>query len=149
MRLSTPADLFDVIREALHAARLGRIQPGQAYAVGYLATLWLRAYHELSCADREAALQGDYDYMPDLAAHDGESVASVAATSVEPLPPTPDSPILDALEEKREKQMARPPSLFSFLDPDPSPALKGLEKRLTARILQEMSNPSPPNGDAK
>jgi hypothetical protein len=47
-RLATPEDLFDVIRETLNATRHGRIPPGQAYAVGYLAQLWLQVHKELS-----------------------------------------------------------------------------------------------------
>jgi hypothetical protein len=36
LRLATPGDLFDVVRETLNAARLGRIKPNQVYAVSHM-----------------------------------------------------------------------------------------------------------------
>ena len=43
-----PPDLFDVVREAINATRLGHITPGQAYAIGYLADVWMRVHRKVS-----------------------------------------------------------------------------------------------------
>lgn len=56
MRLASPEDIFDVVRETLNAVRLGRIRPGRAYAVGYLVDVWLRVRKELKWQQRDAAL---------------------------------------------------------------------------------------------
>ncbi|MGH9793436.1 MAG: hypothetical protein ACRD5G_01570, partial [Candidatus Acidiferrales bacterium] len=40
-RLSTPDDVFNVIRESLNATRQGRMAPAQAFAVDRLANTWL------------------------------------------------------------------------------------------------------------
>jgi len=42
-----PPDLFDVVREAISATRLGHITPGQAYAIGYLADVWMRVHSKV------------------------------------------------------------------------------------------------------
>jgi hypothetical protein len=144
-RLATPADLFDVIREALHAVRFGRIQPGQAYAVAYLAQIWLRLYRQLACDDRQAALQGDL--LADLVAHDADSLAAAAATLVDPVPPLPDSPVAKAMEDGPADPSS--PYPLSLLPPDPRLNSKQCKKRILAGLLNELGKPASANGDAK
>jgi hypothetical protein len=144
-RLATPADLFDVIRETLHAVRFGRIQPGQAYAVGYLAHLWLGVYRQLACDDREAALQGGL--LDDLVAHDADSLAAAAATPVDPIPPLPDSPVAEAMEAGTNGQPL--PYPLSLVPPDPRLNHKGVKRRILAKLLNELAQPSPANGETK
>ena len=55
-KLETPNDLFDVIRETLNATRQGRISPKQAYAVGYLAKVWLEVHRRAQEWLRDKAL---------------------------------------------------------------------------------------------
>lgn len=144
-RLASPADLFDVIRETLHAVRLGRIQPGQAYAVGYLAHIWLRVYRQLACDDREAALQA---LLPaELLAHDADSLAAAAATPVDPIPPLPNSPVVEAMEDGPTGPSS--PYPLSLLPPDPRLHSKHSKKRILAGLLNELGKPSAANGGAK
>ena len=63
-RLTTPEDVFDLVRETLNAARLGRIPPGQAYSVCSLVREWRRLYQDLSFRQRESALHRQI--LPDL-----------------------------------------------------------------------------------
>jgi hypothetical protein len=78
LRLTTPGDVFDVVRETLNAARLGRIKPSQVYAVGYMAQLWARFYDMQRYADRWAGLYRQFN--PDLV--DEEEVADDARAPV-------------------------------------------------------------------
>ena len=57
-RLATARDLFDVIRESINAVRLGRMSPGQAYAICALAAAWTNARKELGLEDRTRILRG-------------------------------------------------------------------------------------------
>ncbi|MCL4522364.1 MAG: hypothetical protein M1453_04905 [Acidobacteria bacterium] len=143
-RLSSPADLFDVIREALHAVRFGRIHPGQAYAVAYLAQMWLRVYRQLACDDRAAALEGA---VADLVAHDAESLAAAAATPVHPIPPLPDSPVVVAMEDGPTDSAA--PFPLSLLPREDRLHSKHAKKRILAKFLDELGKPAPSNGTAK
>jgi hypothetical protein len=143
-RLSSPADLFDVIREALHPVRFGRIQPGQAYAVAYLAQMWLRVYRQLACDDRSAALEGEF---ADLVAHDADSLAAAAATPVDPIPPLPDSPVVEGMEDGPASPSS--PYPLSLLPPDERLHSKRSKKRILASLLNELGKPSRVNGDAK
>jgi hypothetical protein len=52
-RLNSHDDLFDVVRETLHAIRLGRISPGRAYATGYFVDLWMRVRERMEKAGAE------------------------------------------------------------------------------------------------
>ncbi len=56
-RLTTVADVFNVVRETLNAVRLGQISPGQAYATGYMVDRWLQVYDRMNWQDREKALE--------------------------------------------------------------------------------------------
>jgi hypothetical protein len=143
-RLSSPADLFDVIREALHAVRFGRIQPGQAYAVAYLAQMWLRVYRQLACDDRSAALEGAID---DLVAHDADSLAAAAASPVDVIPPLPDSPVVEAMEDGPPASTA--PYPLSRLPDDPRLHSRHTKKRILAKFLDEFAKASGANGNAK
>lgn len=143
-RLASPADLFDVIRESLHAVRFGRIQPGQAYAVAYLAQMWLRVYRQLACDDRSAALEGA---VANLLTHDAESLAAAAASPVDPIPPLPDSPVVEAMQDGPISPST--PYPLSLLPSDPMLESKHVKKRLLAGLLNELGKPSRANGDAK
>lgn len=57
LRLATPNDLFDLVRETLHATRTGAVTPSQAFAIGSLSTIWLRVYDNMLAAQRLRALQ--------------------------------------------------------------------------------------------
>ena len=78
LRLTTPGDVFDVIRETLNAARLGRIRPSQVFAVGYMAQLWARFYAMAKYGDRQAGLYRQLN--PDLV--DEEEIADDARAPV-------------------------------------------------------------------
>ena len=84
LRLASPEDLFDVVREGLNAVRLGRIAPGQAYALGYMVDVWLRVYKELDIYQREEGL-----FRQLLAGQvEREAVAKSARADEAPLLPT-------------------------------------------------------------
>jgi len=55
-RLTTPEDVFDVLREALNATRLGRMSAAQAHALGHLAAEWRKTYELLCMRQRESGL---------------------------------------------------------------------------------------------
>lgn len=134
-----------MIRETLHAVRLGRIQPGQAYAVGYLAHLWLRVYRQLACDDREAALQA---LLPaEFLAHDADSLAAAAATPVDPIPPLPNSPVVEAMQDGPTGPSS--PYPLSLLPPDARLHSKHSKKRILVGLLNELGKPSSANGGAK
>lgn len=82
-RLTTPEDVFDLLRETLNAARLGRIPPGQAYAVGYLVSRWREMYQDLSIRQRESALHRQI--LPNLLVEECES-ESERTEAPHPLP---------------------------------------------------------------
>jgi len=82
-RLTTPEDVFDLLRETLNAARLGRIPPGQAYAVGYLISRWREMYQDLSFRQRESALHRQI--LPDLLTEEQQS-ESERTEAPHPLP---------------------------------------------------------------
>jgi len=88
LRLATPGDLFDVVRETLNAARLGRIRPSQVYAVGYMAQLWHRFYNLTTFHSREAGLYRQMN--PDLV--DEEEISGDARAPVPALAVLPDLP---------------------------------------------------------
>lgn len=82
-RLTTPEDIFDLLRETLNAARLGRIPISQAYAVGYLTSQWFKAYKELQPRQRETALHRQI--LPGLMLDETRSEAE-QAEAPHPLP---------------------------------------------------------------
>ena len=86
LRLTTPDDAFDVVRETLNAARLGRIRPSQVYAVGYMLQHWARFYNLTLCFRREAGLHRQLN--PDLV--DEEEVAGDARAPIAELAALPD-----------------------------------------------------------
>jgi len=88
LRLTTPNDVFDVVRETLNAARLGRIRPSQVYAVGYMAQLWCRFYNLTTFFNREAGLYRQMN--PDLV--DEEEISEEACAPVAKLAVLPDLP---------------------------------------------------------
>ncbi len=61
LRLTTPDDVFDVVRETLNAARLGRIRPSQVYAVGYMVQQWRDMYHMKMIDTRSAGLHRQFN----------------------------------------------------------------------------------------
>ena len=82
-RLTTPEDIFDLLRETLNAARLGRSPPGQAFAVGYLAAEWRKSYQELTILQRNMALHRQI--LPGLML-DETAIESERAEAPHPLP---------------------------------------------------------------
>jgi hypothetical protein len=78
LRLTTPEDVFDVVRETLNAARLGRIRPSQVYAVGYMMQMWARFYAMAKYGERQAGLYRQMN--PDLV--DEEEIADDARAPV-------------------------------------------------------------------
>ena len=95
LRLSTPEDLFDAVREAINAARLGRISPGQAYAMGYLADVWLRLHKAIGCGLRDKALHRQF--LPDIVAEESALQEDFENTSVPPPTPRQVGPSIPAL----------------------------------------------------
>lgn len=73
-RLSTPDDVFNVIRESLNATRQGRISPGQAFAVDRLANTWLKFHDRVRTSDRDKVLY--QQMLPSLV--DAESALDTA-----------------------------------------------------------------------
>jgi hypothetical protein len=120
------------------------MQPGQAYAVAYLAQMWLRVYRQLACDDRSAALEGD---VAELLPLDAESLAAAAASPVDPIPPLPDSPVVEALQDGPVGPST--PYPLSQLPPDPLLHSKHSKKRILVGLLNELGKPSRSNGDAK
>jgi hypothetical protein len=98
-RLTTPEDVFDVLREALNAARLGRIPPGQAYAVCSLVREWRHFYQDLSFRQRESALHRQM--LPDLLVEEKQS-ESERTEAPHPLPVSVDGRAIIEHEEPPE-----------------------------------------------
>jgi hypothetical protein len=88
LRLTTPGDVFDVVRETLNAARLGRIRPSQVYAVGYAIQLWCRMYNMKMIDTRAAGLHRQMN--PDLV--DEEEISEEACAPLAELAVLPDLP---------------------------------------------------------
>jgi hypothetical protein len=86
LRLTTPNDVFDVVRETLNAARLGRIRPSQVYAVGYMVQQWRDMYHMKMIDTRRAGLHRQMN--PDLV--DEEEISDDARAPVAELAVLPD-----------------------------------------------------------
>ena len=99
LRLTTPGDVFDVVRETLNAARLGRMRPSQVYAVGYAAHLWHRFYELTTFHSRDAGLYRQMN--PDLV--DEEEISEEACAPLAKLAVLPDLPV------KPEVTAAKPP----------------------------------------
>lgn len=87
-RLADPADIYDVLRETLNAARQGRLAPGQAYAVGYLAQVLLKVYDRVRIDQRDDGLARQI--IPTLA--DEEAAADVERNYTMPLPVQAEDP---------------------------------------------------------
>lgn len=82
-RLTTPEDIFDMLREALNATRLGRMSSGQAHAIGHLAAEWRKTFELLSFRQREMNLHRQF--LTDVMVDDKELEAERAAAP-HPLP---------------------------------------------------------------
>lgn len=82
-RLTTPEDIFDMLREALNATRLGRMSSGQAHAIGHLAAEWRKTYELLSFRQREMNLHRQF--LTDVMVDDKELEAE-RAEAPHPLP---------------------------------------------------------------
>ena len=102
-RLTTPEDVFDLLRETLNAARLGRITPGQAYAVGYLVSRWREVYQDLGMRQRESALHRQI--LPDLLVEEQQS-ESERTEAPHPLPVSVDG---RAIIEHESEEPITPP----------------------------------------
>ncbi len=127
-RLSTPEDLFDAIRETINATRLSRITPGQAYAIGYLADVWLRVHQAIGWRAREHALFRQF--LPGLLAEE--------AALHEDLNHKP--PAVSGLPYNVYPDPARP-SPPDGLPPSPAPPYRPLEAPLPASL----PDPAPPS----
>ncbi len=114
-RLATPRDLFDVIREAINAVRLGRISPGQAYAINALAAAWTKARNQLNSENRDCILRGQM--LPALA--EEERLAEEELLSSEPLAPPPAHPPVSATLDFPVPALAHPPASASPVSPAP------------------------------
>ena len=57
LRLASPRDAFDVVREAINATRTGQLSPGQAYALASLLNLWCKLFAQLREYDRVGNLR--------------------------------------------------------------------------------------------
>ena len=88
-RLTTPEDIFDLLRETLNATRLGRMAPAQAYAIGYLVSQWRKSYQELGQRQRETAMYRQI--LPDLMLTE-EQLEAERAEAPHPLPVSVDGP---------------------------------------------------------
>jgi hypothetical protein len=102
LRLTSPEDLFDVVREALNAVRLGRMAPGQAYAVGYLVDAWLRVYKEVDIYQREEGLFRQL--LAEQVEHDAVAKSARAANPPE-LPDAEPEPADPALDEETVQRL--------------------------------------------
>ena len=89
-RLASRHDVFDVVREAINAARLGALTPGQAYAIGYLAEVWLRIDRGFNHDERQEALRRQY--LREVLAEEAALLDDAEPASVPGSPrPTPHS----------------------------------------------------------
>jgi hypothetical protein len=102
-RLTTPEDVWDLLRETLNAARLGRISAAQARAVHHLAREWRAYYALLSERQREKALHRQI--LPTLMLEESRSDAELAEAP-HPLPVSADG---RAVDEHYSKQPIWPP----------------------------------------
>lgn len=105
-RLTTPEDIFNMLREALNATRLGRMSPAQAHALGHLSAEWRKTYEALSFRTREMGLHRQF--LTDLMIDDKKAEAE-QADAPHPLPvaidnvatvnqPMPEAPPLEPVE---------------------------------------------------
>jgi hypothetical protein len=105
-RLTTPEDVFDMLREALNATRLGRMTPAQAHAIGHLSAEWRKTYDTLLARGREDAIAGQF--IPNLMLEEKQREAELAEAP-HPLPlaidnyatvnqPMPDAAPLEPVE---------------------------------------------------
>jgi hypothetical protein len=105
-RLTTPEDIFSMLREALNATRLGRMTPAQAHALGHLSAEWRKTYEMLSFRTRETGLYRQF--LTDLMIDD-KKAESELAEAPHPLPiaidnvatvnqPMPNAPPLEPVE---------------------------------------------------
>ncbi len=148
-RLTTPEDVFDLIRETLNAARLGRISPTQANSVVRLANLWFKSYFSLSVRQRETGLHRQM--LPDLV----ETELQLESDRVEqelPLPVRIDERA--AVEQLDRNQESQPP-------PEPLSSYPGWAERYGPKASRKNSgngsassaevaaaSANPPNGQA-
>ena len=147
-RLTTPEDVFDVLRETLNAARQGRISPGQAYAVGYLAQTLLKVRNEVSFFHRQEALYRQI--IPTLV--DEEGAAEMESDLAMPLPvkidesaatdaPPPPRNAAEAEARHREIVARMPP-----IPPEELAEIKRLSAEITARAKAAKPNGSRAGG---
>lgn len=73
LRLASPSDLFDLVRETLHATRTGALTPSQAFAISSLCTVWLRVYEGMRAHQRLTALQ--QQILPSLVSAEAAAAA--------------------------------------------------------------------------
>ena len=149
-RLASRHDVFDVVREAINATRLGSLTPSQAYAIGYLADVWLRINRGFDYSERQEALRRQYlrgvlaeeaalvDDAEPASAPEAPRPAPLAAspqpaslpTSVPPAPPDQkESPVAPAetpntvpAPDSASPPTSAPPPPFDPFGEDPPPS---------------------------
>ena len=134
-RLSTPEDLFDAVREAINATRLGRITPGQAYAMGYLADVWLRLNRAIGSDLRDGAVLRQF--LPGILAEE-----AALRENLENKPPAVSGLPYDAIPVTTPPPSPALPPDDSPADPPPALPSSGLaSKKLQEMILRELIPP--------
>lgn len=150
-RLATPRDLFDVVRESINAVRLGRMSPGQAYAISALVSAWIHARKEVGYSDSRRVLRSQM--LPALS--EEERVAEdELESSPAPVPPAP-SPSSASLPSSEVSNLPSPTdSAFPPLPRDPrvrpGMTMDEIFDALSAPPPGESrpSSPSPPSSPA-
>jgi len=129
-RLASRHDVFDVVREAINAARLGALAPSQAYAIGYLADVWLRIDRGFSQHERQEALRRQYlrEVLAEEAAllDDAEPASVSGSPQPAPRPESPQpaslpTPLPTSTPDLKESPTAPAETSDSVPDSSPSP----------------------------
>jgi len=84
-RLAIPRDLFDVVRESINAVRLGRMTPGQGFAISALANAWIHARKQVGFDHSRRVLRDQM--LPALSEEERLAEAELAAAP----PPGPEA----------------------------------------------------------
>jgi hypothetical protein len=146
-RLTEISDVFAVVRETLNSARLGRIPPGQVYAVCAAVYLWLKVERKMGYYDRKEALESQYvSSVLDAEASAGPSADDAPFTLSPPQAdegPLEPEPAVDSAADSSQPPNGDSPAFTQ------SPPQAGEGRRdASSRNSSERRAPAPLTGDA-
>jgi hypothetical protein len=142
-RLTEISDVFAVVRETVNAARLGRIPPGQVYAVCAAVHLWLKVERKMGYYDRKEALENQYvSSVLDAEASSGASADDARFTLSPPQAdegPLEPEPAVDSTADSSQPANGDSPA---------PPVVAGRARDASSRKSSERRPPPPLTGDA-